>query len=269
MPLAGRRIGVLQARHGREFAALLEREGASVLWAPCMREVRSDDDEELRARLAEVVRRPPDVFVFQTGVGARAVFELAAASGLDEGLAGAMRSALLVARGPKPLTVLLGLGFRVGSRTAEPHTTAEVRRLLDSEELAGRRVAVQHYGSPNRALVDYLRGRGAEVVELFSYRWALPADPGPVHRLLDELAAGRLAATAFSSASQVENLWAVAADAGWEGEVAGWLNERTATAAIGPACAGALEERGVVVGIQPGRPKMVPFARAIAGHFAR
>lgn len=267
-PLAGLRVGVLQARHGAELAALIEREGGLPVLAPCLREVRNEDDVELRDRLREAVSVPADAFVFQTGVGTMALFDLAAGAGLGEPLAAAVREALVVARGPKPLAVLLRMGFRVDRRTAEPHTTEELIGLLAAEDLAARRVAVQHYGSANRELVAYLRGRAARVIELFSYRWALPADVGPVVRLLDELGAGRLAVTAFTSASQVENLFTVATDRGVAAELPVWLNERTHTAAIGPTCARALEERGVAVAIRPERPKMVPFVRAIRDHFS-
>jgi uroporphyrinogen-III synthase len=267
-PLAGLRVGLLQARYVHELAALIEREGAVPLLAPCMREVRNDGDDGLRARLIEITEAPVDVFVFQTGVGTQALLDLAEGDGLRDGLAERVEGSLVVARGPKPLTVLLRHGFRVDRRTPQPHTTRELIGVLDMEELAGRRVAVQHYGTANQALTDYLRERGAEVVELFSYRWALPDDVGPVHRFLRELAAGRLAVTAFTSASQVENLFIVAADAGVAEELAGWLNQLTVTAAIGPTCAGALEQRGVAVAIQPEHPKMVPLVRAIREHFA-
>jgi uroporphyrinogen-III synthase len=233
-----------------------------------MREVRNEDDAELRCRLEEVAAAPVDLFVFQTGVGTQALFDLAATAGLADALSERISAAMVVARGPKPLTVLLRLGFHVDRRTEEPHTTEELIRLLGGEEVAGRRVAVQHYGTANVALVANLRERGAEVVELFSYRWALPEDVTPIRRLLDELASGRVAVTAFTSASQVENLFTVAADAGLEGELPGWLNGHTVTAAIGPTCAAALEQRGVVVTIRPERPKMVPFVRAIRDHYA-
>ncbi|HXM54082.1 MAG TPA: uroporphyrinogen-III synthase [Candidatus Dormibacteraeota bacterium] len=258
----------MQTRHAHEFAALLERQGGRPLLAPCLREVRNEDDDELRATLREVVATPVHVFVFQTGVGTRALFDLAAEAGLDQALADAARQAYVVARGPKPLTVLLKLGLRVDARTPEPHTTRELRWLLEGVDLDGRRVAVQHYGSPNNELVAYLRSRAAEVMELFSYRWALPADVTPIVHFLDELAAGRVAATAFTSASQVENLFTVAEDVGRAGELPTLLNERTAVAAIGPTCARALEQRGVRILIRPERPKMVPFVRAIRDHFS-
>lgn len=268
LSLHGLRVGILQTRYAQELAALVERAGGVPILAPCMREVRNEDDEELQTRLREAVSAPAEVFVFQTGVGTQALFDLAGEAGLRERLAETVRGALVVARGPKPLTVLLRLGFRVDRRTSEPHTTEELIWLLEGADLSGRPVAVQHYGSANPALVEFLRDRGAEVMELFSYRWALPADVSPIVRFLEELGAGRIAVTAFTSASQVENLFTVAADLGVAGDLAGWLNRQTITAAIGPTCAHALEQRGVAVVVRPGRPKMVPLVRAIRDHFA-
>jgi assimilatory nitrate reductase catalytic subunit len=265
-PLFGLRIAVLQTRYARELAALLEREGGQTLLAPCLREVRA---AELRDGLLALVAAPVHVYVFQTGVGTRALFDLAAEAGLDGPLLASVRGAVVVARGPKPLTALLELGLRADRRTQAPHTTEELRWVLDAVDLAGRRVAVQHYGSPNEALLAYLRDREAEVVELSSYRWALPADVSPIVHLLDELGAGRVDVAAFTSASQVENLFAVAARVSRAGELPAWLNERTTVASIGPTCGRALERRGVRIVIRPERPKMVPFVRAIRDHFSR
>jgi uroporphyrinogen-III synthase len=261
-------VGVLQTRHAREFAALIERLGGEPLSAPCMREVRAEDDDELRATLGAVVAAPLDVFVFQTGVGTRALFDLAGEAGLAEALAETARGALVVARGPKPLAVLLQLGLRVDRRTESPHTTDQVLPLLADLDLAGRRVALQHYGSTNERLAGHLRSRAGELIELRSYRWALPEDVAPMLRFLDELRDGRVTVTAFTSASQVENLFTLAEDRGIAPELPGWLGARTVTAAIGPTCAAALEQRGVAVAIQPDVPKMAPFARAIGDHFA-
>src|SRR5205807_4517622 len=99
-----------------------------------------------------------------------------------------------------------------------------------------------------------------------SYRWALPEDVSPILHFLEELAAGRVTVVAVTSASQVENLFTVAADAGCASSLPDWLNRLTTTAAIGPTSARALAERGVRVVIQPQRPKMVPFVRAIREH---
>jgi uroporphyrinogen-III synthase len=266
-PLRGLRIGLLQARHGEEFAALIARHGAEPVAAPCMREVRDIDDPQLRRDLVTLAGNSAGVFVFQTGVGSLALLDAAAAAGVGEEFRQGLASSLVVARGPKPLAVLLRHGVRVDRRTVEPHTTPQITELLEGDYLDGVRVAVQHHGAPNLRLVEYLRGRGAEVTELFGYRWALPEDVRPVHRLLEQLAEGRLNVTAFTSASQVENLFAIAAERGGVAEMVDDLNGKTLVAAIGPTCAQALRERGVRVAITPVRPKMVPFVKAIGEHF--
>lgn len=266
-PLRGLRIGLLQARHGEEFSALIARHGAEPVAAPCMREVRDIDDPQLRGDLVTLAGNPAGVFVFQTGVGSLALLDAAAAAGVGEEFRQGLASSLVVARGPKPLAVLLRHGVRVDRRTVEPHTTPQITELLEGDYLDGVRVAVQHHGAPNLPLVEYLRGRGAEVTELFGYRWALPEDVRPVHRLLEQLAEGRLNVTAFTSASQVENLFAIAAERSGVAEMVADLNGKTLVAAIGPTCAQALRERGVRVAITPVRPKMVPFVKAIGEHF--
>ena len=139
---------------------------------------------------------------------------------------------------------------------------------VEVDDELGRRVVVQHYGSANLELVASLHDRGAHVIEVSSYRWALPDDLGPIVHLLDELRAGRVAVTAFTSTAQAENLFTVAAGMGVADELVAWLNERTVVASIGPTCARALARRGIAVVIQPDIPKMVPFVRAIRDHFS-
>ena len=63
-PLLGLRVGLLQTRYAPELATLIERIGGVPIVAPCLREVRNDDDEELRRGLRAVVSAPVHVFVF-------------------------------------------------------------------------------------------------------------------------------------------------------------------------------------------------------------
>lgn len=266
-PLAGVRVGILQTRYAAEFARLIERVGGIPVMAPSLREVGTDDQLSLRAALEEVAASPVDVFVFQTGVGTRALLEAAADMGLGEALAERIRGAIVVARGPKPLTALLQRGFPVERRTAPPHTTDQLLELLPSSELRGCRLALQHYGTSNQRLLSHLLEAGTHVIELAAYRWALPEEVSPVLRLLELLAAGQMGVIAFTSAAQVDNLFAIAASEGQADRLPQLLNEQTVVAAIGPTCAQALRRRGVNISIEPENPKMVPFVRAIADYF--
>jgi uroporphyrinogen-III synthase len=265
--LGGRTVALMQTRHAGELAALVERHGGVPVAAPCLREAGVEDTAPLDAALRAVAGAPLDLAVFQTGVGTDRLLGAAAAAGLGDAIAARLEAAVVLARGPKPLAVLLRNRVRVDLRTPEPHTTAEVVDLLE-DDLSGKRVMLQHYGSPNVDLAALLRGRGADLVEMSTYQWRLPLDIDPIRRFLVRLEAGELDLTVFTSASQVDNLFQVAELDGVDDRLAGWLGSRTEVAAVGPVCAAALRARDVPVRVEPVRPKMVPLVRALCDHVA-
>lgn len=271
-PLEGRSIAILQTRHRKVLAQLIRRLGGRPQLAPCLREVRVEDGAPLREALERVAAEPVDLAVFQTGVGVAALHDDAVREGMERVLAERLAAATVAARGPKPLSALLRRGVRVDLRTHEPHTTEELlsllRPVLGDGDLGGYRTLVQHYGAPNERLIAFLQERGAEVIEAFSYRWALPANLAPVRRCLRLLEAGELDAVLVTSAAQVENLYLAAERFEVAHLLTGWLREGTVVAAIGPTTAQALREHGIVPAVQPSRPKMVPLVEALAGHLA-
>jgi len=265
--LDGRTVALMQTRHAGELAALVERHGDVPVAAPCLREAAVEDAAPLDAAIRATVAAPLDLAVFQTGVGTDRFLTAATAAGQVAAVAARLEDAVVLARGPKPLAVLLRNRIRVDRRTSEPHTTAEVVGLVE-EDLRGRRVLLQHYGSPNVDLAALLRGRGAELIEISTYHWRLPHDLEPIRRFLVRLEAHQLDLTVFTSASQVDNLFHVAELEGVDDRLATWLAERTDVAAVGPVCAAALRARGVPVRVEPVRPKMVPLVRALCDHVA-
>lgn len=260
--LRGLTVGLLQARHGRELVALVEKHGGVPLHAPCMREIPAEDRDAMYASLQRAVEGPLYMAVFLTGVGAATLFSGAVEAGLYEALMARLQSAIVVARGPKPLAVLHRHGLPVDRRTTEPHTTEQVCELV-GEALTGRTVLLQHYGAENELLAGHLRRAGAELVEVHPYEWGEPVDVGPVHALLDRLVAGEIDITAFTSASQVHMLFQIARAQGREDDLGEALRHRTVTAALGPVCAAALHDHGVTPRIQPERPKMVPLVTSL------
>lgn len=263
--LRGLTVGLLQARHGRELAALVEKHGGVAVHAPCMREVPAEDRDTMRASVRRAVEGPLYMAIFLTGVGAAELFAAATDAGLYDALMSRLHSAIVVARGPKPLAVLHRHGLTVDRRTREPHTTDQVRELV-GESLDGRTVLLQHYGVDNATLSEHLRGAGAELVEVHPYEWAMPTDIGPVHALLDRLSAGGIDIMAFTSASQVHMLFQIADLEGREDQLRECLAAGTVVAAVGPVCAAALQDHGVTATIQPERPKMVPLIDALCDY---
>lgn len=265
--LRGLTVGLLQARHGRELVALVEKHGGVAVHAPCMREIPAEDREAMCASLQRAVEGPLYMAVFLTGVGVAALFNSAVEAGVYEALMARLLSAIVVARGPKPLAVLHRHGLPVDRRTIEPHTTDQVCALV-SEPLMGRTVLLQHYGAKNELLAGHLRRAGAELIEVYPYEWGEPVDVGPVHALLDRLVAGEVDITAFTSASQVHILFQIARAQGREVEVGEALRHRTVTAALGPVCAAALHDHGVSPRIQPEWPKMAPLVASLCAFAA-
>ncbi len=73
--LAGYRIGVTAARKVEEQVQLLQRRGATVVWAPALStDPNRVDDASLRAATEEVLARPIDLFLATTGIGMRTWF---------------------------------------------------------------------------------------------------------------------------------------------------------------------------------------------------
>ena len=154
--------------------------------------------------------RPPDIFIFQTGVGTRALFAATDSLGLTDLLLRLLDSAQVVVRGPKPATVLRSRKVRIDRAASDPFTTHEVLAEIHETPLRGKRIVVQRYGETNRELQTTLESEGAVVIEIVTYRGALPEDTAPLLRLIDALGRGEIDLVAFTSASQARNPFAVA-----------------------------------------------------------
>jgi uroporphyrinogen-III synthase len=205
---------------------------------------------------------PPDIFIFQTGVGTRALFAATDSLGLTDVLLQLLDSAQVVVRGPKPITVLHSRKVRIDRAASDPFTTHEVLAAMQKTPLRGKRVVVQRYGETNRELQTTLENEGADVIEIVIYRWGLPEDTAPLLRLIDALGRGEIDLVAFTSASQARNLFAVAEYDGKEASLKQSLGQ-TLVASIGPVCSVALRKLAVRVDIEAQPPKLGPLIEAI------
>jgi uroporphyrinogen-III synthase len=262
LSLAGYTVAVTAARRKVELGALLDRRGARVVYAPAIRIVPLSDDAELVAATREVLAQPVDLVVATTGVGFRGWLEAADAWNLP--LAQHLRSARILARGPKARGAIRGGGL-VDAWSPESESSAEVlSHLLSGAEgpLAGRRVAVQLHGDPLADLVAGLREAGAEVVTVPVYRWVLPEDVAPVRELVAAVVAGGIDAVTFTSAPAAASLLTVAADLGLREDLVAALRGRVLVVAVGPVTAGPLEAAGVP-SRQPERARLGALAREV------
>jgi uroporphyrinogen-III synthase len=262
--LSGIRLALLEARRGSELAELVRRLGGEPYAVPAVREVPHLGDVPAFLDALEAGRF--SMVVCLTGAGISRL--LVAAQGLDriDETVAALRRIVTVCRGPKPSGVLRQYGIDVTVRAADPYTTHELLAAIDAVALAGRTVAVLHYGERNEPFTAALRARGADVADLCVYEWRLPDDLGALETLVSDLVDGRVQALAITSQIQCRHLFGVAAAMALSDELAEALRTRVIVASIGPVCTAALAEHGVTPHVVPAQSKMGLLITALADY---
>lgn len=247
-PLAGRTIAVPETREIDVFAAMLERRGAKVIRCPLVAIHDAPDPVPVLQWCREFAAGSCDDLILLTGEGLRRLLSCIDRHepALRASFVAALGHVRKITRGPKPARALRELGIKPDIAAEHP-TTEGVIASLRTQNLSGRRVGLQLYGTePNRVLVDFLEGAGASVLVVAPYVYADAADTQAVVNLLERMRAGEVDAIAFTSTPQVERMFAVApVDAVTEALA------KTTVAAIGPVVAETLGKHGVQARVMP------------------
>jgi uroporphyrinogen-III synthase len=257
-----KKVAILESRLGPQVVELVVKHGGMPLHAPALAEIADVDPAQVERLVREAQARPARAAIFQTGVGTRALFAATDALGLTQPLLDLLAATTVVVRGPKPTTALRARGVRIDLFARDPFTTHEILEALNETPVSGERVIVQRYGVTNVELEEALKTRGAEVIEIPTYRWALPDDIGPLIGLMDALARHEVDAVTFTNAAQVRNLFAVAESLG-RAETLGEDLNRTLIASVGPVASAELRRFKVKVDVEASPPKLGPLVRAL------
>src|SRR5262245_61962236 len=255
-------IAILETRLGKQLAELVAKHGGKPVHAPALAEVPAIEPKAIAALVRGLESSPATLAIFQTGVGTTALFAATDSLGIMDSLLKLLAGMTVAARGPKPTGALRSRGVRIDVSAKEPFTTAEVLTALEGVDVSNQRVLVQRYGVANIDLEEAMRSRGAEVVEITTYRWGLPADTKPLIRLMEALEKREIDAVAVTNAAQIYNLFALAERMGQTVALRAGLN-RTVVASIGPVATEALKKYGVAVSLEASPPKLGPFTNAL------
>jgi uroporphyrinogen-III synthase len=263
----GLRVLALESRREREMATLIRAHGGEARVAPSMREVPLESNTMAAGFAEALVRGEFDLVVLLTGVGTRVLLEVVERTqGSRDAFVAALGRVRVAVRGPKPLAVLRELGLTPWVVAPEPNTWRELLAAIDAAidvSLAGRRVAVQEYGTSNPELLDGLAARGARVMAVPVYQWALPEDIGPLEDACRALATNQVDVALFTTATQVVHLLQVAERMGAADSVRSALG-RVVVASIGPTTSEELRGNGIPVDMEPSHPKMGLLVREAA-----
>jgi uroporphyrinogen-III synthase len=129
--------------------------------------------------------------------------------------------------------------------------------------VSGKRVAIQEYGIPNHDLVAALERRGANVMSVPIYRWALPEDIQPLRQAVQKIVRGEVDVALFTNSAQVDHLFAIAARDRVEDALRSAL-EHVVIGSVGPVCTEALQQFALKPDLEPTHPKMGSLIAEIA-----
>jgi uroporphyrinogen-III synthase len=263
--LEGRTIALLESRRGAELAALVRQFGGTPVSAPSVQEV--ERPEEVQRFTGHLMDGRFDVVVFLTGAGIQALLNDALRRGTLDKTVAALRGTTIACRGPKPLAALKRHGLAPSVTSAKPHTSRELLDALSHVPLDGCRVALVHYGERSPGVSEELRGRGAVVDDVCAYEWALPADERPLVALIEQVVAGRVDALLVTSQIQFRNLQTIARKAAHDQGLGAALRGEVIVGAIGPICAEAIRDGGVMPDVMPAAANLPSLVRALADYF--
>src|SRR5918994_1281960 len=260
--MKAKKIAILESRLGKQLADLVAQRGGEPVHAPALAELPDLDPGQIAGLVRSLEEKPAKLAIFQTGVGTRALFNATDSLGLTQTFLQLLEKAMVAVRGPKPTGALRSRGVRIDRSASDPFTTREVLASIKDIDLKNSRVIVQRYGVANVELDRALEERGAQVVEIPTYRWSLPEDTGPLESLIAALERHEMDAAVFTNAEQVRNLFAVAAKLNKTESLQHSLN-RTLVASIGPVASAALREAKVNVGLESKPPKLGALMSAL------
>ena len=252
-------MAAFESRRAPELATLIANHGGVARVAASVREVPLAENSGALDFAQQLCAGKIDAVICLTGVGTRALLEILEKRFSREEVVSSFQRVKVVARGPKPVKVLQEYGIPIAITAPESNTWRELLQAIDHNScglvLRGSCVAVQEYGVPNGRLIEELKQRGAEVMQVPVYLWALPEDRAPLQALVQELIDGAVQVALFTSAVQVYHVLQVASEAGLKERLLGAL-KNCVVCSVGPTCSEALAANGIAVDIEPEHPKM-------------
>ncbi|MEG8945766.1 uroporphyrinogen-III synthase [Rosettibacter firmus] len=255
-------IAILENRAQRQLANLILKNGWSPILAPVIVEVPDINLVELKNIVTQWENKPPDFFIFQTGAGVRYLFDALEKLGLLQKFFDYLKYANIIVRSIKPAAVLKTYGISPTDYTENPFTTNEVISLLSKYDLQGKHVFIQGYGEKNNLLIDLIKNKGADVIEVSVYKWDLPEDLEPIINFFHLLNENKIDIVVFTSAAQVINLIKIADKLNKLEDLRRNLNN-TNIVSIGPYCSSVLKQFNINVTKEANPPKMNFIINAI------
>ena len=256
---AGLRVLSLESRRAQEIATLIANCGGRPLVVSSVREVPLESNREGLDFARQLAEKRIDMVIFMTGVGVRLLLRVVETAYPRKEFVASLSRIAVVTRGPKPTAALREMNVPISAIVPEPNTWRDLLALLDERPdalpLQGRRVALQEYGVLNKELTAGLEQRGAKVISVPVYEWALPEDTRPLREAVSSILGGKVDVFLATASVQVRHLFEVAEEMGLREKLRAAM-ARTFIASIGPLTSEELQRQRIPADMEPSHPKM-------------
>ncbi|MBU3759641.1 MAG: uroporphyrinogen decarboxylase [Candidatus Omnitrophica bacterium] len=261
-----------ESRESRRMERLIELAGGRPLCVPSLQFIPLEGHPEAHGLGQKLLRNEIHILILMTGYGVRCLGEILLREFDRNEILSALRRVTTVARGPKSVFALRELGVEPTLAVEEPGTWQEILSALEDApqgiSASQKTVAILEEVGGHEGLAEALKKRGARILEVPVYRWALPADHEPIKQALQALLREEAAAVLFTNASQINSVLRVAAELGWEKDVRAAMS-RTLVASVGPHCSERLREFGIQIDFEPRTAKMENLVQETAENLKR
>ena len=268
----GVRVVSFASRRADEMVTLITEAGGRPVVVPSMREIPLEGNTEALEFARLLFSGGVDALIVMTGTGVRLLATAVSTRHDSHEFVRALKGIQLIALGPKPVAALKELGVLPTIVVPEPYTWNELLATLDTTYgIRAKCIAVQEYGQSNPELIQGLEGRGAKVIRIPLYRWALPEDLGPIRQVIRQIVYGNpepVDMALFTSATQVHHLFQVAESDGLR-EPLRQAFKGIFIGSVGPMASRAIAEQGLIVDFEPDRTEYGPSGPRIGATGAR
>lgn len=263
--LAGLRLVSFESRRSQDMVILLRQHGGDVSHAPSMRELPLADERGIVEFGAKLFEGACDALILLTGVGTTILVDALCTRWPRPAVRDRLAQTPLLCRGPKAASVLERMGLRPAVVARAPHTERELLQALDERfDVRGKQIFVQEYGPVDAEFLGGLGQRGARVIPVKVYRWALPEDTRDLRSALQSIAQRRVDAAIFTSAQQVDNVLEYAKRLGLAEALRDAFRRSVLVASIGPVTTEALRRHDIVSDLVPDQAKMGALVAGLA-----
>ncbi|MDA0739929.1 MAG: uroporphyrinogen-III synthase [Nitrospirae bacterium] len=255
---SGLTVAAFESRMADQMGKLIARHGGNPLVAPSMQEIPLENNSEALAFGQQLLSKQIDLFILLTGVGTRTLVDVWKTQFSLNDIKQALTQTTLVVRGPKPLGALKELALKPQLIVPEPNTWEDILSTLDSyrpEGLSGLTIGIQEYGTTNEKLMKALATRGAHVIGVPVYRWALPDNVEPLQHVLQAILSQSVDVILFTTGIQVTHIVELLNRSNNLKHFRQALN-RIMVASIGTITSQRLHEYDFPVDLEPSHPKM-------------